>query len=114
MSLVDYKGRSLKVGQSGSVSFSGSAYTDDIYKNSIYDEYPYDLTGFSTSSYKNSKYEIGTELIGEATHSHFATYVTTIGLYNNSNELLAIGKTAKPIKNDKDMALSFVVRFDTN
>ena len=106
--------RSLKVGQSGSVSFSGSAYTDDIYKNSIYDEYPYDLTGFSTSSYKNSKYEIGTELIGEATHSHFATYVTTIGLYNNSNELLAIGKTAKPIKNDKDMALSFVVRFDTN
>ena len=106
--------KSLKVGQSGSVSFSGSAYTDDIYKNSIYDEYPYDLTGFSTSSYKNSKYEIGTELIGEATHSHFATYVTTIGLYNNSNELLAIGKTAKPIKNDKDMALSFVVRFDTN
>ena len=106
--------RSLKVGQSGSVVFSGSAYVDDIYKNSIYDAYPYGITGFSTGSYKNSKYEIGTELISEATHSHFATYVTTIGLYNESNELMAIGKTAKPIKNDKDMALSFVVRFDTN
>lgn len=106
--------RSLKIGQSGSVSFSGSAYNDEIYKNSIYDSYPYDLTGFSTGSFKNQKYEIGTELIGEATHSHFATYVTTIGLYNNSNELVAIGKTAKPIKNEKEMILNFIVRFDTN
>jgi len=106
--------RSLKVGQSGSVGFSGSAYNDTLIKNSIYDRYPYGLTGFATGSYKNEQYEIGTELIGEATHSHFATYVTTIGLYNNSNELVAIGKTAKPIKNDKDMALTFVVRFDTN
>ena len=106
--------RSLKSGQSSSVAFFGNKYTDDIYKNSIYDSYPYDLTGFSTSSYKNEQYEIGTELIGEATHSEFATYVTTIGLYNNSNELVAIGKTAKPIKNDKEMALTFVVRFDTN
>ena len=75
---------------------------------------PYDLTGFATGSFKNAEYEIGTELIGEASHSDFATYVTTIGLYNNSNELMAIGKTAKPIKNDKEMALSFIVRFDTN
>ena len=34
--------------------------------------------------------------------------------YNDNNELVAIGKTAKPIKNDKEMSLSFVVRFDTN
>ena len=34
--------------------------------------------------------------------------------YNDSYELIAIGKTAKPIKNDKEMALTFVVRFDTN
>ena len=106
--------RSLKLGQSGSVAFSGSAYNDEIYKNSIYDAYPYDLTGFATGSFRNRQYEIGTELIGEATHSHFATYVSTIGLYNEANELVAIGKTAKPIKNEKEMILSFVVRFDTN
>ena len=76
--------------------------------------YPYHLTGYSTSSYKNEEYKIGTELIGEATHSDFATYVTTIGLYNTNNELMAVGKVAKPIKNDKEMALTFVVRFDTN
>ena len=106
--------RSLKVGQSGSVGFSGSLGTGSRYNNTIYDEYPYDLVGFATGSFKDGVYEIGTELIGEATHSDFATYVTTIGLYNNSNELVAVGKTAKPIKNDKEMALSFVVRFDTN
>jgi len=111
--------RSLKIGHSGSISFSGSAYptsTDlnKTYKNTVDDDYPYELTGFATGSYKTTVYEIGTELIGAATHSHFATYITTIGLYNNSNELVAIGKTAKPIKNEKEMILSFVVRFDTN
>ena len=111
--------RSLKIGQSGSVAFHGNKYTSNepltaSYKNTIYDEYPYGLTGFSTGSYADKQYEIGTKLLGEATHSHFATYVTTIGLYNDANELLAIGKTAKPIKNEKEMSLSFVVRFDTN
>ena len=106
--------RSLKVGQSGSVGFFGNKYTDDIYKNTVQDEYPYDLTGYSTGSFKNEEYKIGTELIGEATHSDFATYVTSIGLYNSNNELMAIAKTAKPIKNDKEMSLTFVVRFDTN
>jgi len=42
------------------------------------------------------------------------TYITSVGLYNNANELIAVGKTAKPIKNEKEMILSFVVRFDTN
>ena len=106
--------RSLKVGQSGSVGFHGSDYNDDVFRNTLYDTYPYDSTGYATGSYKNQEYEIGTELIGEATHSDFSTYVTSIGLYNSNNELMAIGKTAKPIKNDKELALTFVVRFDTN
>jgi hypothetical protein len=37
-----------------------------------------------------------------------------MGLYNEERELLAIGKLAKPIKNEKELALTFVVRFDTN
>ena len=79
-----------------------------------FDGFPYQTVGYSTSSYDVNGYNIGTELIGEATHSDFATYVTTIGLYNDNNELLALGKTAMPIKNDKELALTFVVRFDTN
>jgi len=32
-----------------------------------------------------------------ATSSFFAPYVTTVGLYNNRNELLAVAKLAQPI-----------------
>ena len=106
--------RSLKVGMSSSVAFHGTDFNSNTFIGTQQDGFPYELTGFATSSFKNGQYEIGTELIGEATHSDFATYVTTIGLYNDNNELMAIGKTAKPIKNDKEMALTFVVRFDTN
>ena len=105
--------RSLKVGQSGSVAMAPYAWTSSLDEKTVFDEFPYDIVGYATSSYK-TEFDIGTDLIGEATHSDFATYVTTIGLYNDKNELLAIGKTAKPIKNDKELAMTFVVRFDTN
>ncbi len=107
--------RSLKVGMSSSIAFHGTNYNQNTNLVGTYrDSTPYEMIGFATNSFQDSQYEIGTELIGEATHSDFATYVTTIGLYNDNNELMAIGKTAKPIKNDKEMSLSFVVRFDTN
>ena len=107
--------RSLKVGYSSSHAFHGTNFNmDKTFVGTINDTFPYESVGYATSSFKNGQYEHGTELIGEATHSDFSPYVTTIGLYNNQNELLAIGKPAKPIKNDKELSLTFVVRFDTN
>jgi hypothetical protein len=65
----------------------------------------------STGSFK-SFYE-GTQFTENfVTHSQFAPYVTTIGLYNDLNELLVIGKLSKPIKNDPELMMSFVLRFD--
>lgn len=104
--------KSLKVGYSS--SFAMGPFKSTRYTNTIYDSFPYTSIGYSTSSYNTNGYDIGTELLGVATHSDFATYVTTIGLYNDERELLAIGKVAKPIKNEKELALTFVVRFDTN
>ena len=104
--------KSARVGRSGSVAIGAFPKTD--YTNTTEDDYPYVLTGFATSSYKTNGYKIGTEFIGETTHSEFAPYVTNIGLYNDRNELVAVGKPAAPIKNEKDLALTFVVRFDTN
>ena len=113
--------RSLKVGYSGSAAIGSGSYQRFAgdgravgIVGSNYDEFPYEIYGYATGSYKLDGYKIGTKLIGEATHSEFATYVTSIGLYNDQNELLAVGKTAKPIKNDNELALTFVVRFDTN
>ena len=106
--------RSLKVGMSGSVAFHGTDFNSNTFIGTEQDGFPYELVGFATSSFKNGQYEIGTELLGVATSSDFATYVSSIGLYSDDNELLAIAKPAKPIKNDKELALTFVVRFDTN
>ena len=47
------------------------------------------------------------------THSAFNPYITSIGLYNDEKELLAVGKLSRPIKKPKEYDISFTVRFDT-
>jgi hypothetical protein len=49
----------------------------------------------------------------DPTGSYLAPFITTIGLYNSENQLLAIGKLGRPLKNLVDWPLNIVVRFDT-
>jgi len=44
--------------------------------------------------------------------SDFAPYITTIGLYDDSGQLLAIGKLAQPIRKRNDVDMNFVIRVD--
>jgi hypothetical protein len=46
------------------------------------------------------------------TGSDFAPYITTIGLYNDAGQLLAIGKLAQPIRKRPDVDMNFIVRID--
>jgi hypothetical protein len=48
-----------------------------------------------------------------ATASFFQPYVTTIGLYNDNNELLMVAKLGKPIMLSPDTDMTFIVRYDT-
>jgi hypothetical protein len=47
-----------------------------------------------------------------ASGSAFAPYITTIGLYNDAGQLLAIGKLAQPIKKRNDVDMNFLIRLD--
>ncbi len=47
-----------------------------------------------------------------ATGSNFAPYITTIGLYNDAGQLLAIAKLAQPIRKRNDVDLNFFIRLD--
>lgn len=47
-----------------------------------------------------------------AINSDFAPYVTTVGLYNNRNELLAVAKLAKPLPLSATTDTTLVVRYD--
>ena len=59
-----------------------------------------------------SFYNATEEVEGFVTHSEFRPYITTIGLYNDKTELMAVGKLSRAIKNDGEFGLKFVVRFD--
>ena len=47
-----------------------------------------------------------------ATASYFSPYISTLGLYNDQLELLAIAKLAQPLKKPQDSDLTFIVRMD--
>ena len=91
---------------------------------------------FTTSSFyqpgaryiKNSTYpyvsEIDTTKIGsfddyfysgsvDPTGSYLAPFITTIGLYDDELNMVAVAKLPKPIKSLPDYPVNFIVRFDT-
>ena len=53
------------------------------------------------------------ELKDVVTSSYFDPYITTVGLYDNEGDLLAIGKLANPLRKREDINLNVVVKWDT-
>jgi hypothetical protein len=49
----------------------------------------------------------------DTTGSFLAPFITTIGLYDDSCELVAVAKLPQPIKSEPDITVNFIVRFDT-
>lgn len=46
------------------------------------------------------------------TGSAFQTYITTVGLYNDANELIAVGKTGQPIPKSANTEMTIIVKID--
>ena len=46
------------------------------------------------------------------TGSYFEPYITTIGLYNNANQLVAVGKLAQPLQSSKTTDTSILINLD--
>ena len=96
------------VGSTITASFS-SSYTiyETQYKVTIgADEYNYSQNPSITTGSDGS-------MLGFATSSYFAPYVTTVGLYNDNFELLAIGKLAKPLPTSRTTDTTVLINFDT-
>jgi hypothetical protein len=49
----------------------------------------------------------------DPTGSYLAPFITTIGLYDDTNNMVAVAKLPRPIKSLPDYPVNFVVRFDT-
>lgn len=71
-----------------------------------------------TSSVSSSTHFAGFEhydLSGsiDTTGSFLAPFITTIGLYDDNCDLVAVAKLPQPIKSEPDIPVNFIVRFDT-
>ena len=49
----------------------------------------------------------------DTTGSFLAPFITTIGLYDDEMDLVAVAKLPQPIKSEQDIPVNFIVRFDT-
>ncbi len=49
----------------------------------------------------------------DTTGSFLAPFITTIGLYDDNCDLVAIAKLPQPIKSEPDIPVNFIIRFDT-
>jgi len=50
--------------------------------------------------------------IDQVTGSEFRPYITTVGLYNDANELIAVGKFGQPIPKSSNVDMTFVIKLD--
>jgi hypothetical protein len=52
------------------------------------------------------------ELKNNVTGSDFQPYITTVGLYNDAHELIAVGKMGQPVPKSANTDMTFVVKID--
>ena len=69
----------------------------------------YGTVGTSTGSWD----DYDTYRQTDPTGSYLAPYITTIALYDDDGDVVAVAKLPTPIKNLPDMDMNFIVRFDT-
>jgi hypothetical protein len=94
-------------GSNVTCSFS-SSYTlyETQYKCTIgADEFNYSNNPSIISGSEGQMYDF-------ATGSYFAPYVTTVGLYDESYNLLAVGKLAKPLPTSRTTDTTILINFD--
>jgi hypothetical protein len=113
-----------------SVGGAYESFTDDYGKvKRVYTEQPVKyikkLTTLENGNSLDHRFSgsVGNKLAGfehydlsgsvDSTGSFLAPFITTIGLYDDDCDLVAVAKLPKPIKSDPEIPVNFIVRFDT-
>ena len=99
------------VGSINTLKFQGSHMIFENEYQCTVDEHEYnDTTNISARKIRSNTSQ---DLADFATGSLFKPYVTTVGLYNEENELLVVGKFGQPIRCSDETDTTFVLRWDT-
>ena len=68
----------------------------------------------NVSAHTGSRFAVPSGIVANnVTGSAFTPYITTIGLYNDAYELLAVAKLGKPLPKSKDMDITIKVKLDS-
>ena len=93
------------------IKFQGSHLIyENEYKCNI-DEHEYNNT--LNPTVRKLKTSQNPDLADFATGSLFKPYITTVGLYNENNELLVVGKLGQPIRTSNETDTTIILRWDT-
>jgi hypothetical protein len=68
---------------------------------------------FNTKLIKQEFFNFNYSSSIDITGSYLAPYITTVGLYSDQGELVAVAKLAQPIKNTSEIPINIVVKWDT-
>lgn len=114
------KYKNLLLGKNGRFDYEGLEYgfessfktTTTLYEHEVVCKIPkgeFNGTQNPTTFVKyNKTYNVKPFITGSA----FSPYISSIGLYNSTNDLVAIAKLATPLKKRKDIDINVVIRFD--
>ena len=103
-----------------SIQRPGSSRINDLVTSSFYDpgikwvrgkKYPIVSKIDSSKMGSFDDYFVSSSV--DPTGSFLAPYITTIGLYDNDLNMVAVAKLPQPIKSLPDYPLNFIIRFDT-
>lgn len=59
-----------------------------------------------------SSIDVDGNLKNNLTGSEFVPYITSVGLYNDTNELLAVAKLSRPVKKSISTDMTFILKID--
>ena len=101
---------STGVGTIDTLQFQGSHLIFEHEYQCTVQEHEYNFTTNTSALNQSSKNPYLFE--GFVSSSYFKPHVTTIGLYNDAYELLAVAKLGQPLKMSDETDTTFIVRFD--
>ena len=109
------------LGQNGNFDFDGTNYgftgsfrsTTTFYEHEITCKIRKSEFNFTQNwTIRQDKNDSSQFVDDYATSSFFNPYVTTIGLYNDKYDLVAIGKLSSPLEKRDDVDMNVIIRFD--
>ena len=83
--------------------------SDKYQRTTLNNPYVSAYNGVSASGFDVYEYSSSVDPTG----SYLAPYITTIGLYDDNMDMVAVAKLATPVKSMPDLPVNFLVRFDS-